>query len=144
MCYSIMEIFLKFSSLILCTHFINQLVVGHDHLKYHCLLWLQKNRETKLELTWKFPLCWLPFIVPDGGMQGIVREKASTVFLQLPLNATILTYQETGVLRYNGGVEAMRVKILDWMWGLLHQREFVTITINLGKCPMVQEVMDSR
>lgn len=47
-------------------------------------------------------------------MEGIGREKASMKSLQLSPNATPLTYQETGNLRHNGGLEVVEGKLLYW------------------------------
>lgn len=93
------------------------------------------KREIKLELTWKFPLCWLAFIGPEGDMQGTGRERTSIESLQLSPNGTLLTYQETGNLRHNGGLEVVEAKLLDWMWGLLDRKEIYDCYYKLGqKC----------
>lgn len=53
--------------------------------------------------------------MPEGDLQGIGRERASIESLQLSPNATLLTYQETGNLRHNGGLEVVEGKLWDWM-----------------------------
>lgn len=82
--------------------------------------------------------------MPEGDMEGIGREKASMKSLQLSPNATLLTYQETGNLGHNGGLEVVEEKLLYWTWGLLHRREFMTVTISSVKSATILEVMESR